>query len=182
MLARYGREFGQDAVENRGGVAGKRVSSRLEVMRPEPVLVDRYIREICRAYEVPFESSLLKEEDEEKARAEGVKEEQAAVEEATPAATASASSSNATETIPASSTANGNGLPPPAVEPILDPKSGPATRSDAAISKATGNTVPREEDDDRLANKTLGTKKEIVNKEQKDYDDLEARFAALKKR
>lgn len=175
LLSRYSREFGQDAIENNKGVAGARVTSRLKVSTPSPELVDLYISEICKAYDVKFESPHLK-------AGETDKEEQDAVEEATSSATAAAAAANG-ET--ASATSANGGLPPPAAEPTLDPKAGPATRSDALTSKAVGNTVPKEAADSSMANKTLGTKKEVssgASKEQKDYDDLEARFAALKKR
>lgn len=66
MLAqRFGREFAVDAQENGMGKVAKRVLAKLSVDPPSPTLVELYLREIARAYALPFPGDDVKEEEEE---------------------------------------------------------------------------------------------------------------------
>ena len=40
LIARYGKVFSTNAIENKDGIVGTRVSSRLKVQTPSPQLVD----------------------------------------------------------------------------------------------------------------------------------------------
>lgn len=70
LIQRYGKAFSTRAIENEGGVVGTRVSSRLKIQTPSKQLVDLYISEICKAYDVPFESPYIKSAEEEQQGAE----------------------------------------------------------------------------------------------------------------
>ncbi|KAF8203921.1 regulator of Vps4 activity in the MVB pathway-domain-containing protein [Pholiota molesta] len=54
LMHKYGREFSIAVMENRDGCVSKRVTSKLMVDTPAPALVDAYIKEITKAYGVPF--------------------------------------------------------------------------------------------------------------------------------
>lgn len=61
LMAKFGREFAQDVMDNKDGCVPERVMSKLLVDTPDAKLVDLYIFEICKAYDVPFSSPLLPE-------------------------------------------------------------------------------------------------------------------------
>lgn len=61
LMAKYGREFAQDVMDNKDSCVPDRVMAKLLVEAPDPKLVDLYIYEICRAYDVPFSSPHLPE-------------------------------------------------------------------------------------------------------------------------
>ncbi|CAO1629750.1 unnamed protein product [Parajaminaea phylloscopi] len=158
LAARYSREWVQTAIDNKDNVVGSRVSSRLKIFTPAPDLIDLYVAEVCRAYDVPFSSPHLDKKSEE-----------AVPPPAQPAGEKDGASQSTSTT-----SASGTAMPPPAQIPQLDAKAAPATHSDASVSQATGNVVKSDGEPD----KTLSSKE----KERKEYDDLEARFAALKKK
>ncbi|SPO26812.1 related to IST1 - protein with a positive role in the multivesicular body sorting pathway [Ustilago trichophora] len=73
LMAKFGREFAQDVMDNKDSCVPERVMAKLLVEAPEPKLVDLYIFEICKAYDVPFSSPHLPEtkvEEEEQEEAE----------------------------------------------------------------------------------------------------------------
>lgn len=61
LMAKFGREFAQDVMDNKDSCVPERVMNKLLVEAPDPKLVDLYIFEICKAYDVPFSSPLLPE-------------------------------------------------------------------------------------------------------------------------
>ncbi|KAF9486356.1 DUF292-domain-containing protein, partial [Pholiota conissans] len=54
LMHKYGREFSIAVMENRDGCVSKRVVSKLSNDTPAPALVDAYLKEIAKAYGVPF--------------------------------------------------------------------------------------------------------------------------------
>ncbi|CBQ73739.1 conserved hypothetical protein [Sporisorium reilianum SRZ2] len=61
LMAKFGREFAQDIMDNKDSCVPERVMNKLLVDAPDPKLVDLYIFEICKAYDVPFSSPHLPE-------------------------------------------------------------------------------------------------------------------------
>ncbi|WFC96662.1 Vacuolar protein sorting-associated protein ist1 [Malassezia brasiliensis] len=53
LAARYGPELAKDALENTDACVSPRVTRKLAFHMPAPELVDAYMDEICKAYEVP---------------------------------------------------------------------------------------------------------------------------------
>lgn len=165
LISRY-REFAQEAIENKDNIIGARVASRLKISTPSPELVDLYVSEICKAYDVPFSSPYIVDK--------------------------SAIQSGATEDSGASDKGGGDpkdkAIPEPNPEAKIPPAAAAETHSDAQVSKAIGNTVPKGssgDDKKRGDSQDTGPNKTLHSKQQSEkaaYDDLEARFAALKKR
>ncbi|KAH9486366.1 IST1-like protein [Psilocybe cubensis] len=56
LMHKYGREFAVGVMENRNGCVSNRVMSKIINVTPAPALVDAYIREITKAYGVPWSS------------------------------------------------------------------------------------------------------------------------------
>jgi len=56
LMHKYGREFSLAVMENRDGCVSNRVMSKLTNATPPPALVDAYLREIAKAYGVPWSS------------------------------------------------------------------------------------------------------------------------------
>lgn len=54
LAHKYGREFVQDALDNTSGKVPEKVTKRLSVEPPSETLVSLYLVEIARAYQVPF--------------------------------------------------------------------------------------------------------------------------------
>ncbi|PPR06144.1 hypothetical protein CVT26_005366 [Gymnopilus dilepis] len=54
LMHKYGRDFSLSVMENRDGCVSPRVMSKLTVGTPAPALVDAYLREIAKAYGVPW--------------------------------------------------------------------------------------------------------------------------------
>lgn len=160
LAARYSKEWVQAATDNVDGVVGSRVSSRLKIFTPGAELVDLYVAEVCRAYDVPFSSPLQnksKELERMKPNSESVK---------TVAAAGHRLNGDLNPFVA--------DMPLPVEAPPLDPKAVPAIRSDETISKTTRNMATNSGE----INETLSLKEQ----DRKEYDELEARFAALKKR
>ncbi|ORZ34923.1 regulator of Vps4 activity in the MVB pathway-domain-containing protein [Catenaria anguillulae PL171] len=61
LTLKYGRDFAQSAVENRADAVNRRVIQKLKVQTPERSLVNLYLKEIAKAYNVKWEP----EEDDE---------------------------------------------------------------------------------------------------------------------
>lgn len=61
LMSRYGREFSQDVMDNTDSCVPDRVMNKLVVDTPDPKLVDLYIYEICKTYDVAFSSEHLPE-------------------------------------------------------------------------------------------------------------------------
>ncbi|PWN51808.1 DUF292-domain-containing protein [Violaceomyces palustris] len=59
LMSKYGRDFSLDCMENKDGCVPERVISKLRVETAPGTLVDAYISEICRSYDVPFQSDLV---------------------------------------------------------------------------------------------------------------------------
>lgn len=152
LMAKYGREFAVAAMENTDGCVSERVTSRLRVETPSKELVDMYIAEICKAYDVEFHSPYLETGPEDLDK----------IPDPLPHAAA-------------------NG-PLPA-QPLSNNVSA-ATKSDLEIAAATG-TIAKDTQDSKTTTGTSTPKSDstsIKSKEDKRVDDLEARFAALKRR
>lgn len=76
LMAKFGREFAQDVMDNKDSCVPERVMAKLLVEAPDPKLVDLYIFEICKAYDVPFSSPHLPETEVEKEAEQEAKVEQ----------------------------------------------------------------------------------------------------------
>jgi vacuolar protein sorting-associated protein IST1 len=59
LVAKYGREFGEMAINNRLGTVNVRVVQKLKVQTPDPVLVTSYLKEIAKTFGVPFDENSL---------------------------------------------------------------------------------------------------------------------------
>lgn len=164
LAARYSREWVQAAIDNKDDIVGSRVSSRLKIFTPGPELVDLYIAEICKAYDVAFDSPLLQDKAAEAATSSGGGK----------TAETQQNDTGSGASIGGTLDQTGKQMPPPAEAPTLDPKAAPATHSDASVAKGSGNITTSSGE----PNKTLGSKE----REKRAFDDLEARFAALKKK
>ncbi|KIM47609.1 hypothetical protein M413DRAFT_439278 [Hebeloma cylindrosporum] len=57
LMHKYGREFSQAVMENREGCVSQRVMNKISNGTPAPALVDAYIKEIAKAYGVPWAGS-----------------------------------------------------------------------------------------------------------------------------
>ncbi|EST04929.1 protein of unknown function DUF292, eukaryotic [Kalmanozyma brasiliensis GHG001] len=146
LMAKFGREFAQDVMDNKDSCVPERVMNKLLVEAPDAKLVDLYIFEICKAYDVPFSSPHLPETKVEEEEEEQVEEQVGDAEKVTndqADAKASADKNAATKTT--------------AVK-----KEGAA--SDAPEKKQVDAAPPRKKTD------------------KEEYDSLEARFAALKRK
>ncbi|KAI9320867.1 DUF292-domain-containing protein [Dichotomocladium elegans] len=64
FVVKYGKEFVLNAMENTGNVVNERVLSKLQVSAPDPFLVERYLEEIARSYDVMWTSGILAADDE----------------------------------------------------------------------------------------------------------------------
>ncbi|KAI8147521.1 regulator of Vps4 activity in the MVB pathway-domain-containing protein [Fennellomyces sp. T-0311] len=64
FAARYGKEFVLNALDNVDHVVNDRVITKLQVSAPDPYLVERYLEEIAKSYDVMWESSILAAEEE----------------------------------------------------------------------------------------------------------------------
>lgn len=149
LMAKFGREFAQDVMENKDGCVPERVMNKLLVEAPDAKLVDLYIFEICKAYDVPFSSPHLPEtkvEEDEDA------EEQ--VQDDAEKATNDASESPKTEATSKSEKDNSN------------------TTTAAKDKGSDAQDKPKQQDSAPPRRKT----------DKEEYDSLEARFAALKRR
>jgi vacuolar protein sorting-associated protein IST1 len=154
LMARYGREFAVAAMDNENNCVGDRVMSRLRIETPSKELVDAYIAEICKAYDVAFESPYLN----------GGAQDDEIDKIPDPAPHAAA-----------------NG---PLPQMPLSKDAGAATKSDLNVLESTG-TVEQHTNKDSTSKANDGTAKQsstIKSDEDKRYDDLEARFAALKRK
>ncbi|KAG0177437.1 hypothetical protein DFQ28_005928 [Apophysomyces sp. BC1034] len=60
---KYGKEFVLNALENADDLVNARVVSKFQVSAPDPFLVERYLEEIAKSYDVHWTSSILKRED-----------------------------------------------------------------------------------------------------------------------
>ena len=145
LMAKFGREFAQDVMDNKDSCVPERVMHKLAVEAPDPKLVDLYIYEICRAYDVPFSSPHLPE----------TKVDEQQQEEEADQAEVEAKVTNDEERVEKGNGADGKVKPDKeAVTGGAKDKSGTADATPAARKK----------------------------NEKEEYDSLEARFAALKRR
>lgn len=54
LVARYSAEFSEAALQNTENCVSERITRKLAFRMPPPEMVDAYLGEICRAYQVPF--------------------------------------------------------------------------------------------------------------------------------
>lgn len=141
LMAKYGREFAQDVMDNKDSCVPERVMNKLIVDAPDAKLVDLYIFEICKAYDVPFSSPLLPETK--------VEEDEQQVEEQV-----------------------GEGEKVTSDEPDKETAEKDAVKSTSS-AKADGAANDAKQPE-------AATPRKKTDKEE--YDSLEARFAALKRR
>ncbi|KAI8393294.1 regulator of Vps4 activity in the MVB pathway-domain-containing protein [Radiomyces spectabilis] len=59
LAFKYGKEFMMEALENTNGGVNPRVIAKLQVSAPDPFLVERYLEEIAKAYNIPWRSNIL---------------------------------------------------------------------------------------------------------------------------
>lgn len=142
LMAKFGREFAQDVMDNKDGCVPERVMNKLLVEAPDAKLVDLYIFEICKAYDVPFSSPHLPEtkveEDEEEVEQTEANGEKTANEE----------------------------------EAGTKSEKGAAKTGTEKADTAKAQDKPTQQDSAPPRKKT----------DKEEYDSLEARFAALKRR
>lgn len=62
LIHKFGTEFAHAAIENDGNIIPEKITKRTAVEAPSPELVSLYLKEIAKAYNVPF-SGLAEEED-----------------------------------------------------------------------------------------------------------------------
>jgi vacuolar protein sorting-associated protein IST1 len=159
LMAKYGREFAVAAMENTDGCVSERVTSRLRVETPSKELVDMYIAEICKAYDVEFHSPYLETGPDDLDKIPDPLP-HAAAEGPLPAQPLSKNVSAATKSDLEIAAATGT------IE--TGTQESAMNKTTKSASATTGNSTPQ----------SSNTK----NDEDKRVDDLEARFAALKRR
>ena len=54
LSARYSTEFSEAALQNTENCVSERITRKLAFHLPPPEMVDAYLSEICKAYQVPF--------------------------------------------------------------------------------------------------------------------------------
>lgn len=149
LMAKFGREFAQDVMDNRDGCVPERVMGKLGVETPDAKLVDLYIWEICKAYDVPFSSPHLPEtkvEEEEEGEEQEVEAE-----------------------------VNGQGTSEKADGKVKSEKDAAGAKDGATSDGKDKAAATKAADTPAAAPPKKKTEKE-------EYDSLEARFAALKRK
>ncbi|SNX84894.1 related to IST1 - protein with a positive role in the multivesicular body sorting pathway [Melanopsichium pennsylvanicum] len=111
LMSKYGRELAQDIMDNKDSCVPERVMTKLLVETPDPKLVDLYIFEICRAYDVAFSSPLLpetmvQEENNTEQQEAQMSKEEAEVEKQIPSNSAKDAAKSAHKLKPANRTSN----------------------------------------------------------------------------
>ncbi|CCF52046.1 hypothetical protein NDA11_003241 [Ustilago hordei] len=154
LMAKYGREFAQDVMDNKDGCVPERVISKLLVDTPDAKLVDLYIFEICKAYDVAFSSPLLPEAKVEEPEEE--EEEKEVEEELTGDAADKEKGADGSAKVK------------------TENKASDAAKSDGATTDGKGKNGTA-----KPAEIAAVPPKKKTDKEE--YDSLEARFAALKR-
>ncbi|ETS59934.1 hypothetical protein PaG_05915 [Moesziomyces aphidis] len=147
LMAKFGREFAQDVMDNTDSCVPERVMSKLLVDTPDPKLVDLYIFEICKAYDVAFSSPHLPE-----TKIDEPTEEQR-------------SGDNEVST-------DSNGTD--------DKSKSEKTAATTSVDRAASTTAPSEDEKKPATPQSPAASRKKSEKEE--YDSLEARFAALKRR
>ncbi|CAO3623127.1 unnamed protein product [Cunninghamella blakesleeana] len=61
--AKFGKEFLLAAIENTDYVVNPRIVTKLQVSAPDPFLIERYLEEIAKTYDVPWLSDVLEHDD-----------------------------------------------------------------------------------------------------------------------
>ncbi|CAO3612711.1 unnamed protein product [Cunninghamella echinulata] len=61
--AKFGKEFLLAAIENTDDVVNPRVVAKLQVSAPDPFLIERYLEEIAKTYDIPWISDILEHND-----------------------------------------------------------------------------------------------------------------------
>ncbi|KAI9308254.1 regulator of Vps4 activity in the MVB pathway-domain-containing protein [Cunninghamella echinulata] len=61
--AKFGKEFLLAAIENTNDIVNPRVVAKLQVSTPDPFLIERYLEEIAKTYDVPWISDILEHDD-----------------------------------------------------------------------------------------------------------------------
>ncbi|ORY96831.1 regulator of Vps4 activity in the MVB pathway-domain-containing protein [Syncephalastrum racemosum] len=65
LASKFGKEFAMNALENTDDMVNARVMAKLEISAPDPYLVERYLEEIARTYDIVWASSILAAEQED---------------------------------------------------------------------------------------------------------------------
>ncbi|KAJ8663455.1 hypothetical protein O0I10_000695 [Lichtheimia ornata] len=63
FAAKYGKEFVYNALDNVDNVVNERIVCKLQVSAPDPFLVERYLEEIAKSYDIMWVSSVLAADD-----------------------------------------------------------------------------------------------------------------------
>lgn len=156
MAHKYGKEFTQDAVDNSSGKVADKVIKRLSVEPPSETLVNLYLVEIARAYQVPFSGS--PEEPEETIDSNNASDDEGP--------------SSGRMAVPLAETTDDSGKTQNSSSSEDTPKS---PISVVKPSPTTDNMRPVVKGVPSVLNKPK-------SKEDKELDELRARFDALRKR
>ncbi|KAK4521649.1 uncharacterized protein ATC70_004180 [Mucor velutinosus] len=65
LASKYGKEFMMQALENEDERVNPRIVMKLQVNAPDSYLVERYLEEIARTYDIKWRSNLIEHEEEE---------------------------------------------------------------------------------------------------------------------
>ncbi|KAG2197665.1 hypothetical protein INT47_002372 [Mucor saturninus] len=65
LASKFGKEFMMQALENADERVNPRIVMKLDIAAPDPFLVERYLEEIARAYDVKWRSHILVHEESE---------------------------------------------------------------------------------------------------------------------
>ncbi|KAI7907652.1 regulator of Vps4 activity in the MVB pathway-domain-containing protein [Cokeromyces recurvatus] len=65
LASKFGKEFMLQAMENEDDRVNPRVVMKLQVNAPDTYLVERYLEEIARTYDIKWESDIISHEEEE---------------------------------------------------------------------------------------------------------------------
>jgi vacuolar protein sorting-associated protein IST1 len=166
LVHKYGKEFTQDAVDNTSGKVPEKVIKRLSVEPPSETLVTLYLVEIARAYQVPFSGSPIQEESNGSATLDGSDDD----DEGPPSGRIAVPLADASDEISEkqrrlSQVANLPDPDAPSKSPISVAKPSPTTDNPRPVLKVVPQPIAKPK-----------------SKEDKELDDLRARFDALRKR
>ncbi|KAL9554007.1 hypothetical protein MBANPS3_003019 [Mucor bainieri] len=67
LASKYGKEFMMQALENEDERVNPRIVMKLQVNAPDSYLVERYLEEIARTYDIKWRSNLIEHEEEDEA-------------------------------------------------------------------------------------------------------------------
>jgi vacuolar protein sorting-associated protein IST1 len=54
LIKKFGKDFGEQAIDNKNGVVNSRIVHKLSLTSPDPLLVTSYLEVIAKAYDVAW--------------------------------------------------------------------------------------------------------------------------------